>query len=312
MDAVHKRPARVPPTQALTRKPPPAPSPLDVVTAALEGRLRNRHDPPGKSLGYLGRVGGGRLPSEANVYDEEREREVALSEKPEPEREVEERAKEIFAKKDELGQLQYEGKWISHAYKPSVERADKRRSAISSDATGPMELEATSSASTGRQQQRKDREGGMQRAKSAYLAGGSSQPLGLMQKDLAGRRRSQRLAAVASAAAAAGAASSGSGGLGSRGVLSSMDAAAAAAAAVAEMEEAKRSGVSVDQALAAIARENRLAEERYSGWEIEAAKLNDTRLIKGTGMRGVVVEKKKRASLWHSSRSNSTGVCVIC
>lgn len=130
ISAVNSRPARVPTTQALTHKPPVQPSPHDIVTAALEGRLRNHHDTAGVSLGYLGPVAvGKRLPR--NVYDKELERETVLSEKPEPEREVELRATELYGKTDELGRLHYEGQYISHAYRPSVSRANNRRGAVS-------------------------------------------------------------------------------------------------------------------------------------------------------------------------------------
>ena len=130
VSAVNSRPARVPTTQALTHEPPVEPSPHDIVTAALEGRLRNHHDSAGIHLGYLGPVAvGKKLPR--NVYDKEIERDTVLSEKPEPEREVELRANELYGKTDELGRLHFEGQYISHAYRPSVSRANNRRGAVS-------------------------------------------------------------------------------------------------------------------------------------------------------------------------------------
>jgi hypothetical protein len=302
MSAVRARPARVPTTHAVTRKPSLKPSPHDVVTAALEGRLRN-HDAPGVSLGYLGPVGGRKMPSEKNVYDEELEAETVLSEKPEPEREVAERAKELYSKVDQLGQLQYEGRWISHAYRPSTSRVNNRRGAVSTVADTEVPAVRQDPRRAGRQQKGVvDREGGSHRARAAYISGGLSQPQGLMQKDEGKRRRSQVLPG---------------GGLGSNKVVDScMDVATAAAAAVAALAAEMHSGVSAEQAAAALAQTHRLAREREYGWQLEAAKLGETRLIAShSGKRrgtAVAVDKKKRASLWDSTRDLSTSVCVIC
>jgi hypothetical protein len=105
-------------------------------------------------------------------------------------------------------------------------------------------------------------------------------------------------------------------GLGSNKVVDScMDAATAAAAAVAALAVELHSGVSVEQATAARAQMQRLAQEREYGWQLEAAKLGGRLITNRSGRRrgaAVAVEKKKSASLWHSTRAATASVCVIC
>ena len=82
---------------------------MDVVTAALEGRLRS----PG--------TGG------VDKHREQAERLVHMSEAAPPEKEVERRVVQMYSKLDRKGELHYEGKWISHAYRPEATGRMARR-----------------------------------------------------------------------------------------------------------------------------------------------------------------------------------------
>lgn len=293
--AVHARPALVPPKQAVTRRQPKVvPSPLDVVTAALEGRLRGDIQ-PGASLGYLGRPGGPRgLPSERNVYDAEGERLEALSEKPALVREIEDRAKEVYSKVDNLGQLQYEGKWITHAYRPTEAGMARRGAVASLEKARPVAREMVNAHGKVklRTQAALDKEGGKRRAKAAFLGGGTQQPLGLIDGRFTRSQAKLQGAAVA------------------RGELVSM--ADEAAAAVAALAEERATGVSAEEALADIARKKRLTVERRYGHQLEVAKLGTTLIDSRREKGGVMqVEKKKRASIWNAG-GGASSACVIC